>query len=423
MSYSTTTVRFGTKRILVTHPNQHQYGHLGLEMAMSLAHARRDGLDVCFVRSSRLGSGLFELESPEVRVLRPAPVLHGVLRGCLSWRNVRHRLGVWREKVGREFARETSRYVDHGGIPDEIREGMRGVRRRLRSSLEELERERRGQELYLERRLVREPVVVRLQPAARDAAAAQASAHGIDPAAPLVCIHAREEGYKRGNEIHDTKPHLHRDDTVRNVRIESYMPAVDELVRRGYTVVRLGDATMMPVSHPGVVDLATSPSRTNLLEVYCLLRSRLLIASESGLVGVMYVTNTPSLLVNVTTPIASYPIRAPGLFLPKTVVDRRDGRRLTGHDLLTLDYHVNFRDSRRFEYVDNTPEQILNATGELLDWVGGRWSESPGQRHYHETAVAAAAQLRDRLEHIRKWGLHDGFLGDGRIARAGLAAQ
>ena len=423
MSYSTTTVRFGTKRILVTQPNQRQYGHLGLEVVMSLAQARRYGFDVCFVRSSMLGSGLFELESPEVRVLRPAPVLHGVLRGCLSWQKVRGRLVGWREKVEREFARETSRYVDDGGMPDEIREGLRGVRRRLRSSTERLERARRKDELYLERRLVREPVVVQLQATAHEEAAAQARAHGIEPDAPLVCIHAREEGYKRGQEIHDTKPQLHRDDTVRNVRIESYLPAVDELVRRGYTVVRLGDPTMMPVAHPGVIDLATSPRRTNLLEIYCLLRSRLLIASESGLVGVMYVTNTPSLLVNVTTPIASYPIRAPGLFLPKTVVDRRDGRRLIGADLLTLDYHANFRDSRRFEYVDNSPEHILDATRELLDWVTGTWTESPGQRRYHDAAVSAAEQLQKQSEHVRKWGLHEGFLGDGRIARAGLAQQ
>ena len=62
-------------------------------------------------------------------------------------------------------------------------------------------------------------------------------------------------------------------------RLASMTPteAVDDLVQRGYTVIRLGDPSMTPLRHPGVVDLATSPTRTNLLEVYCLLRSDFII--------------------------------------------------------------------------------------------------------------------------------------------------
>ena len=177
---------------------------------------------------------------------------------------------------------------------------------------------------------------------------------------------------------------------------------------------------MTPVTHPGVVDLATSPMRTNLLEIYCMLRSSLLIAGESGLAGITYVTNTPFLLVNATEPIAAYPIRAPGLFMPKTVLDKRDGRRLTSLELLGLDYHRQFRDMRRYEYVDNSPHEVREATREMLEWVRGHWSESPGQRSYHEAIMSAAQQLRRRSTYVRKWGLHEGFLGDGRIARIAL---
>jgi putative glycosyltransferase (TIGR04372 family) len=210
---------------------------------------------------------------------------------------------------------------------------------------------------------------------------------------------------------------------VRNARIETYLEAADFLVQRGYTVVRLGDPSMTPVDHPGVVDLATSRTRTNLLEIYCMLRADLLIAGESGLAGVTYLTNTPFLLVNSTEPISSYPIRAPGLFLPKTVVDKRDGRRLTSHDLLGTDYHRQFRDTRRYLYVDNTPAEIRAATEEMLTWIAGGWTESDGQRGYHEAIMASAAELHKRSNYVRKWGLDKGFLGDGRIARVALAPQ
>lgn len=424
--FTTTTLRLGVKRVRITRPNPHQYGHLGLEMVMSLAHARQEGGDVYFVRSSApLGSGLFELESPHVRVLRRPPrVVRELFRICISWLRLRGRVGRWRnqlrEEVERELVREVTRYVVNPGLPQQVREALRATRGRLRASLERAARDRRRGPHYYERRLLREPVPVRLHPAASDAAAGQARAHGIPVDARLVCIHARESGYKRGQEIQDTKPGDGRDDRTRNAKIESYLLAVDYLVQRGYTVIRLGDPTMSPLCHPGVVDLATSGARTNLLEVSCLLRSDFIIAGESAYVNLVYLTNTPILLVNATEPISAYPIRAPGLFLPKTVVDRRDGRRLTSLELLTLEYHRQLRDTRRYLYVDNSPEQLLEATREMLEWLGGDWGESPGQRSYHEAIMSASARLRRSSAYVRKWGLHDGFLGDGRIARVAI---
>ena len=424
-NFTTTTVRLGTKRILITRPNERQYGHLGLEMVMSLAHARSEGADVYFVQSSTsLGSGLFELESPAVRVLRPPRVVQELFRTCISWRRLRNRIDRWRddirEQVKREFVREATRYVINPVLPEEIRDRLRAARRRLTALLEQQARDRRQGPPYYQRRLLREPVPVRLHPAAAEDAARQARAHGIAPGVGLVCIHARESGYKRGHEIQDTKPAVGRDDRTRNARIESYLQAVDHLVARGYTVVRLGDPSMTPLHHAGVVDLAASPARTNLLEIYCLLRSDFIIAGESAYVNLIYLTNTPILLVNVTEPISAYPVRAPGLFLPKTVVDKRTGRRLTSLDLLMLDYQHRLRDTRRYLYVDNSREEILEATREMLEWRGGNWTESEAQYRYHEKIISASARLRRHSAYVRKWGLHEGFLGDGRIARVAV---
>jgi putative glycosyltransferase (TIGR04372 family) len=425
LNFDTTTLRLPGRKVVVTRPNERHYGHLGLEMVISLARARESQAAVYFVRpSTRLGMGLFELESPDVRVLRPVPVVKEVLGTAIWWRRLKNSFDQWRaqqrEIVEREFVRETIGYVNNPGIPQEVREGLRDARRRFRKLIERAARERRHRPAYYERRRLRTPVPVRLRPEAEAEAKRQALAVGIQPDARLVCIHARESGYKRGNEIQDTKPENGRDDTTRNARIETYTLAADELRARGYTVVRLGDPSMTPLSHPGVIDLATSPGRTNLLEVYCLLRSAFIIAGESAFVNLVYLTNTPILLVNATEPVSAYPVRAPGLFLTKTVVDKRDGRRLTNLDLLTPDYRRQFRDTRRYTYVDNSPEQIRDATREMLEWVEGGWTESEAQRRYHDDIMTAAAELARRSAYIRKWGLHEGFLGDGRIARVGL---
>lgn len=392
---------------------------------MSLAHARKQGADVCFLRpSTGLGSGLFELESKAVRVLRPMPVLEDLLRTCVSWQGFMRRLHRWRggvrEHLEREFVREVAPYVADPRVPEDVRRRLRDARQRLRASLEQAARSKQACPPYYERSLIREPVPVQLRPAAREEAIRQARAHGITPDMRVVCIHSREPGYKQGAELQDVKPGG-RDDGTRNARIESYFPAIDHLVGRGYTVVRLGDPSMTPIERAAVIDLATSPRRTNLLEVYCLLRSDFILCGESAYVNVVSLTNTPMVVVNATEPISSYPLRAPGLLLPKTVVDKRDGRRLTTTDLLTLDYHRQFRDPRRYQYIDNTPDQIREATIEMLEWLGGTWTESEDQRRFHDASVTAAAELWRRSQFIQKWGLDEGFLGDGRIARAALA--
>ena len=149
MSFTTATVRLGARRVVVTRPNERQYGHMGLEIVMSLAQARQHGADVYFVRpSTPLGNGLFELESPEVRVLHPPPVVRELLRTCISWRKLLDRVDGWRNEVREQlelaFVCEVASYVADPGMPEEVRQGLRGARRRLRASLEQAARDRRS---------------------------------------------------------------------------------------------------------------------------------------------------------------------------------------------------------------------------------------------------------------------------------------
>lgn len=420
----------GGRPVLVSAPEVHHTGYLGFDVLMSVAMARQAGAGLYFARPSRAfddgdgGSCVFDLEYPDVPSVRPSLLTAARLRGRLVTSDTRHHLREWRAGLARqcrvEVHRELGHYVSAPATPADCRDGLRALRLRLRDAdlaHARADAERPG---YLRRTLLRSPVPSRLRAAAADAAARQAIAAGIDPGARLIAIHARESGAVLARGTEGEFLEKRRDDRLRNARIETYVETCDELVAQGYTVVRLGDATMTPIRRPGVIDLATSAARTDLLQLYCLLRSELLIAGESGLAALSYLTNTPRLVVNATEPFLAYPVRAPGLFLPKRVIDRRTGLPLSVAEQLGEEYHRRHRDGRRYQYHDNTSGEILDATREMMAWLAGTWQESAEQRHYHDAITAAAAGLRPLSAYLRALGLDEGFLGDGRIARVAV---
>ena len=56
----------------------------------------------------------------------------------------------------------------------------------------------------------------------------------------------------------------------------------------------------------------------------------------------------------------------------------------------------------------------------MFEWLDGTWTECQSQRSYHDAIMSAAAKLGRYSAYVRKWGLHEGFLGDGRIARVAV---
>src|SRR6266542_1768557 len=123
---------------------------------------------------------------------------------------------------------------------------------------------------------------------------------------------------------------------------------------------------MLPVERSGLIDLATSSARDPYLEAYCIWKSHFLLCGESGPQGAAYLLNTPLLTVNGTDPISSFPVRADGIYLLKTVIERSTGRRLSLPEYLSEEHLSNLRNPEKFQYVENTPEQILHAVREML---------------------------------------------------------
>ncbi len=107
----------------------------------------------------------------------------------------------------------------------------------------------------------------------------------------------------------------------RNQPNESYIPAIERINRLGGWVIRIGDATMAPLSESKMfIDLARGPKHFNFLHPYVLAASRFFIGTTSGPSFVAPFFGTPCLITNVTS-IGRNTLRSSknSIYLPKKV--------------------------------------------------------------------------------------------------------
>ena len=382
--------RLGRFKLLVTMPHNWAYGHLALEILTSLALARMAGASVYFIeRTKVVNRALFRLESDAVRILPRSRWLAWVMRTLWP---IRQAVALWARRVSLSWERLLSQRNDG----------------RLGNSKNDKIDDDGGP--YFRRLLIRAPVPVHLSERDRWEAMKQSEAVGIFENTRLVSLHVREAGFRS----RPGRPE-HRSISTRNAQIETYNEAINFLVEQGYFIARIGDPTMTPLDRHGVIDLALSTKRTELLELYCLMKSEFLIGCESGLLGVSYLINTPFLNVNATDPVSSYPVRHDGLYILKRVVDRKTESVLSLSDMAKDDYLLNLRNVDRYEYIDNTSDEILDVTREMVMSLKVEREPNAAQREYRKLISAAADDLKDRWDYVKKWGPEQGFLGDGWI--------
>ena len=115
---------------------------------------------------------------------------------------------------------------------------------------------------------------------------------GLDPATPVVLLHARDIGYRP-----DLSHHGHR-----CVDIENYRGAISFLENQGYQVVRLGDKTNQRLKGytQAVIDLPFHPDYDPFLDIYFAATCCFAINQSSGPSSLVRAFKKPALTVNRT---------------------------------------------------------------------------------------------------------------------------
>jgi putative glycosyltransferase (TIGR04372 family) len=406
------------------------YGMMLIRMRRALLAAQLQNAAVCFVRPGKaMNAAVMRLRSDEVEIVSPDSwrgwslrwvwAVSAPFRAGRPWLWLQHSLA--RVLLGPAYvAVKRSRL-----LPRVLRRRLtrRGPLIRLLKSVEAhyASRVQASWHRMYERQVLQRlhdlkrahklppPIQLRLPSGLEQQAVSVAARLGIAPDTPIVTVHVRESGYRAGGGL-SQRPW----DNSRNADVCSYFKAFAALIERGYTVVRLGDASMAPVHMPGVVDLATSPARSDALEVWCTLRSAFMVGCDSGPSWLAVLLGVPVLTVNAVH--FRDLSRERDRIICKLVRDRALGRTLSVSEMLTEDYLRVGLKSGRFEGIDNTMLDIRDAVLDMVSVAQGCEERSPWQRKFNR-------RLRDlRRSSALDWSALDGVGVMGR-ARGTLSKR
>ena len=303
------------------------------------------------------------------------------------------------------------------------------------------------------RRQLRDAAPVLLPPELRDAAVRAATVLGLD-------LHTRFVAF----------------DVRRNPA--SIVPAIDWLLTRGYTVLRIGDVSD-PIHRSGVVDVrararqstnplgsdsaasrervapggaappaAQAPARDrsfpaprtggatrrqdppryiedqgipglDLVDRIVIEKASFVVCDSGERQQAAVLASTPSLRLNAREPFSAYPVRGNDIFTLADIVDLDSGRVLLSNELLSEAY---LRHVRNYGLRPNRSEQVLAAVQEIHEGVNTGWREDANQMRVRDRVTEAGVLLASRVPVVAEWGPDEGFLGDGRLARCQAGA-
>jgi putative glycosyltransferase (TIGR04372 family) len=188
---------------------------------------------------------------------------------------------------------------------------------------------------------------------------------GVPRNAWFVCVHSREYGYL-GNVSQ----------SARDANINNYSLAIEEIVRRGGWVFRMGDASMQPIpTHDRVIDYAHLPIKSDWMDVFLCASCRFFLGSSSGLAAIPATFGVPSAIANLIPLSVVLPLGSQDVGIPKLLWSSKEKRYLTFKEIFNsslsqccCDYSYT---KEKIQAIENLPEDILDLTLEMLEKVDG----------------------------------------------------
>ena len=198
---------------------------------------------------------------------------------------------------------------------------------------------------------------------------------GIKSHEKVVCLIVRDSAYLNAEQgSSNWEYHSYRDTDIRN-----YEQVVDQLIEKGYWVLRMGKLVShrLSVKHPRFVDYANCDWKSEFLDIWLLARSTFCVSTSTGLDSVADVYRKPIAFVNFL-PLAYFQTWSSCVVAPANLVWNDTGRRLNCEEHLIHSY------MRSEDYLEAgirvselTSQDILDVVLELEERISGHWESPP----------------------------------------------
>lgn len=198
---------------------------------------------------------------------------------------------------------------------------------------------------------------------------------GLDPAKDwFACVYARDSNYL--NEKFPNSLWAYHD--YRNTNIESLRDAIEYIIDSGGYVIRVGTHVKQSVNvqHKNFIDYSTK-FRNEFMDIYLAAKARFFLGSSAGIMDLARIFDVPQLVIDMA-PIGYAPYGKNSLWIPKKIKKQDNGEYVRFREIIEkrLDKEVNGVRFMRlgYEYEDNTPSEILDATKEMLKRIEGNFN-------------------------------------------------
>lgn len=191
-----------------------------------------------------------------------------------------------------------------------------------------------------------------------------------------ICLHAREVTVKE--KLFCNYPST----TISDVNINSFKQAVEYMQNLGFQAIRMGKYENRECTIKDVIDYSNL-FYDGLMDFYLTANCKFLIGCESGLTVIPAFWGRPILMTNVNAfcyGFESLAITEYDLYIPKKFYSVKKKRYLNLLEILDVSNKLDRYDERfvkeGIEWIDNTEEEILNATIEMNEKLNHIWVET-----------------------------------------------